>query len=65
MAQTSINIRMDADLKKQFDALCNDMGMSMTTAFTILPGKWLENVKCRLRSAGIFRRRSKWKRTVP
>lgn len=30
MAQTSVNIRMDADLKRQFEAFCSDMGMSMT-----------------------------------
>ena len=35
MAQTSINIRMDEDLKRQFDACCKEMGMSMTTAFSI------------------------------
>lgn len=35
MAQTSINIRMDEDLKKQFDAFCSDVGMNMTTAFCI------------------------------
>lgn len=35
MAQSSINIRMDAELKREFDALCNDMGMTMTTAMTI------------------------------
>ena len=35
MAQTSINIRMDEDLKKQFDAFCSDIGMSMTTAFCV------------------------------
>lgn len=35
MAQTSINIRMDEDLKKQFDNFCSDVGMSMTTAFCI------------------------------
>ncbi len=45
MAQTSINIRMDADLKKQFDALCNDMGMSMTTAFTIFARKMVRECK--------------------
>ena len=33
MAQTNINIRMDENLKKQFDYLCNELGMSMTTAF--------------------------------
>lgn len=35
MAQTNINIRMDDNLKQQFDLLCNELGLSMTTAFTI------------------------------
>ena len=35
MAQTNINIRMDEDLKRQFDAFCSDIGMSMTTAFCV------------------------------
>ena len=35
MAQTSVNIRMDEDLKKQFDNFCSDVGMSMTTSFCI------------------------------
>ena len=35
MAQTSVNIRMDEDLKKQFDSFCSDVGMNMTTAFCI------------------------------
>lgn len=35
MAQTSVNIRMDEDLKRQFDSFCSDVGMSMTTAFCI------------------------------
>lgn len=39
MAQTSINIRMDEELKRQFDMLCNDMGMTMTTAMTIFAKK--------------------------
>lgn len=39
MAQTSINIRMDEELKRQFDSLCNDMGMTMTTAMTIFAKK--------------------------
>ena len=33
MAQTNLNIRIDEDLKKQFDAFCSDIGMNMTTAF--------------------------------
>lgn len=35
MANTSITIRMDEDLKKQAEALFDDMGLNMTTAFTI------------------------------
>jgi len=35
MAQTSINIRMDEDLKRDFDNTCNDLGLSMTAAFTV------------------------------
>ena len=41
MANTNINIRMDTDLKKQFEAFCADMGMTMTTAFNIFPRKAL------------------------
>ena len=36
---TNVNIRMDADLKRQFEAFCADMGMSMTTAFNIFAKK--------------------------
>ena len=39
MAQTSINIRMDSDLKRQFEDFCSDIGMSMTTAFTVFAKK--------------------------
>lgn len=35
MASVNVNIRMDADLKKQFEAFCSEVGMNMTTAFTI------------------------------
>ncbi len=35
MAQTNINIRMDEDLKREFDALCGELGLNMTTAFNI------------------------------
>ena len=37
MASTNINIRMDTDLKMQFEAFCADMGMTMTTAFNRIP----------------------------
>ncbi|GHT67101.1 hypothetical protein FACS189485_00950 [Spirochaetia bacterium] len=35
MASTSITIRMDSDLKNQAEMLFDDMGMNMTTAFTV------------------------------
>ena len=35
MTQTAMTIRMDNDLKVQFDALCNEFGMSTNTAFNI------------------------------
>lgn len=35
MAQTNINIRMDENLKKEFDNTCNELGLNMTTAFNI------------------------------
>ena len=39
MAQTTVSIRMDEDLKKQFDAFCSDIGMSMTTAICVFAKK--------------------------
>lgn len=35
MATTTITIRMDENLKKQAETLFDEMGMNMTTAFTI------------------------------
>jgi DNA-damage-inducible protein J len=35
MAQAMVNFRMDENLKKEMEQTCQDMGMSMTTAFTI------------------------------
>lgn len=45
MAQTNINIRIDKDLKKQFEAFCSDIGMSMTTAFCIFAKKTVREQK--------------------
>ena len=35
MAQTNVNIRMDETLKQQFDHLCNELGLNMSTAINI------------------------------
>ena len=40
MAQSAnINFRMDKELKKNMEQVCSDLGMSMTTAFTIFAKK--------------------------
>lgn len=39
MAQAMINFRMDEELKKSMEETCKDLGMSMTTAFTIFAKK--------------------------
>ena len=39
MAQAMINFRMDENLKKGMEQTCREMGMSMTTEFTIFATK--------------------------
>ena len=40
MAQAvNVNFRMDADLKKSMEQACSELGMTMTTAFTIFAKK--------------------------
>jgi len=35
MSQTNINIRMDTQLKEQFETFCNNVGLTMSTAFNV------------------------------
>lgn len=35
MSQATFSVRMDEGLKKQFDALCTDFGMSASTAINV------------------------------
>ncbi|MCR4762694.1 MAG: type II toxin-antitoxin system RelB/DinJ family antitoxin [Lachnospiraceae bacterium] len=39
MAQALVNFRMDDMLKKEMEQTCQDLGMNMTTAFTIFAKK--------------------------
>ena len=39
MNQATINLRIDADLKKELDSILREMGMNITTAFTIFAKK--------------------------
>ena len=35
MAQSAVTVRMDSEMKSQFDELCEQFGMSANTAFNI------------------------------
>ena len=39
LAQTTISVRMDETLKRDFDHICDDLGMTMTTAIIMLAKK--------------------------
>ena len=39
MAQTTVSVRMDDALKRDFDEVCNELGLSMKTAITMLAKK--------------------------
>ncbi len=45
MAQTSINIRMDSELKNAFEGFCKDVGMTMTTAICVFAKKVVKENK--------------------
>ena len=39
MSQTTVSIRMDDELKRDFDTICNELGMTMSTAVIMLAKK--------------------------
>lgn len=39
MATTMVNIRMEEELKKNMELICQELGMNMTTAFIIFARK--------------------------
>ena len=39
MSQATINLRIDANLKKELERIFNEMGLNLTTAFTIFANK--------------------------
>jgi len=39
MAQAMVNFRIDENLKRNMEQTCKEMGLSMTTAFTIFANK--------------------------
>ena len=44
MAQTNINIRIDANRKKEFEEFCEAVGLTMTAAFNIFIQRTLRAV---------------------
>ena len=39
MAQTLVNFRIDENLKKEMENICNELGITMSTAFNIFAKK--------------------------
>ena len=63
MASTNINIRMDTDLKMQFEAFCADMGMTMTTAFNVFAKKAVREYRIPFETAAKCRMLSREKQS--
>lgn len=42
MDQSVINIKMDNNLKKDFDNICQELGLTMATAITMLAQKMIQ-----------------------
>ena len=55
----NVNFRMDPDLKRSMEEVCAEMGLSMTTAFTIFAKK----VSREHRRRSCLRRSLRWKAT--
>ncbi len=45
MAQTNINIRIDANRKKEFEEFCEAVGLTMTAAFNIFIQRTLRDYR--------------------
>lgn len=41
MAQSTVNIRMDEEIKREFDRVCNELGINMSIAINILAKKMI------------------------
>lgn len=41
MAQSTVNIRMDDEIKREFDRVCNELGINMSIAINILAKKMI------------------------
>lgn len=41
MTSSTVNFRMDSDLKKKMEFICDDIGMNLSTAFTIFAKRFV------------------------
>lgn len=41
MASTTVNFRMDTELKHKMENICDDIGMNLSTAFTIFAKRFV------------------------
>ena len=39
MAKIGVNVKLDAQLKAEFEAFCSELGLTMTDAFTLFATK--------------------------
>ena len=52
MAHTLINYRIDETTKKQMEQICNELGITMSTAFNIFAKKFKKNKFITIRYSG-------------
>jgi len=45
MAQSSIHIHMDSELKRQFEEFCSDVGLSASAAFSVFAKKVVQEYR--------------------
>ena len=60
MAQTMVNIRMDADLKRDVEKVCSETELSMTTAFTLFAKKSSRERRIPFEIAGEMFKENAW-----
>ena len=70
MAQSAVTVRMDSEMKTQFDALCEQFGMSANTAFNIFVKAVIRSrsipfaIKGSPSALDLFNRNSHWMKSM-
>ena len=53
MATTNVNIRMDSELKRQFESFCSEVGLNMSIAFNMFAKKTVRDQRIPFRALDI------------